>query len=63
MCLEVNDPACMPLYAKQQRPLQSACEAALTGLHCAWSVMAACPVGPYARPPQAIRRHAVPSCA
>ena len=35
MRLAVNDPACMPLYAQQQRPLQSACEAALTGLHCA----------------------------
>ena len=33
MRLAVNDPACMPLYAQQQRHLQSAYEAALTGLH------------------------------
>jgi hypothetical protein len=33
MRLAVNDPAGMPLYAQQQRPLPSAREAALTGLH------------------------------
>jgi hypothetical protein len=33
MRLEVNDPACMPLYAQHRRPLQAACKAALTGLH------------------------------
>ena len=63
MHLAVNDPACMPLYAQQQHPLPSACEAALTGRHCARSVMAVCAVGSYARPPRAIRLPAVRSCA